>query len=66
MSINIIQKAFNTNHRKEPDCSRHDSSPVKTVLGEMRPPVTVLECSVIYQVGKLSRISFITIKLFSG
>ena len=32
MSINIIQKAFTTN-RKE-SVSRHDTSPVKTVLGK--------------------------------
>ena len=34
MSINIIQKAF-TQNRKE-SVSRHDSSPVKTVLGKKK------------------------------
>ena len=33
MSINIIQKAFTGGNRKE-SVIRHDSSPVKTVLGE--------------------------------
>ena len=34
MSINIIQKAFTSNNRKE-SVIRHDSSPVKTVLGKI-------------------------------
>ena len=33
MSINIIQKAFTGGNRKE-SVIRHDSSPVKTVLGK--------------------------------
>ena len=33
MSINIIQKAFTSSNRKE-SVIRHDSSPVKTVLGK--------------------------------
>ena len=34
MSINIIQKAFTSSNRKE-SVIRHDSSPVKTVLGKI-------------------------------
>ena len=46
MSINIIQKAFTSSNRKE-SVIRHDSSPVKTVLGK------ILLCIINYKPGTI-------------